>query len=153
MESVTSSSRAIQTAGDTVINRMFLLIDPALFLLLGFILVAAVCLRGLAGFPDMSSGDHDPALFSQCYYDDARAFLFFQKADVNNVGLEELALIPGIGEKTAEEILDFRHANGFILDIQELQQPQGPVKSWKMPALRAFLYTGRGTSADTVQGL
>lgn len=50
----------------------------------------------------------------------ASRLLFFKKMDINQVSLEELSLLPGIGPVTAAAILDFRHASGFILTVDEL---------------------------------
>ena len=45
-----------------------------------------------------------------------------EKFDINIVTKAELASIPGIGEKVAEAIVQFRNKNGVIHDLHELAQ-------------------------------
>jgi len=71
--------------------------------------------------------------------EDARAFVFFRQADINTIDIEGLILIPGIGQNSAQKILDYRDAYGFILDVDELFEPQGPLGLRKKPVVHAFL--------------
>ena len=70
---------------------------------------------------------------------DARAFVFFRQADINTIDIEGLVLIPGIGQNSAQKILDYRDAFGFIIDVDELFEPQGPLDPRKKPVVQAYL--------------
>ena len=50
----------------------------------------------------------------------ARELLFFRPVDINRASIEELALLPGIGEVTACRIIQFRQSLGFLLSVEEL---------------------------------
>lgn len=47
------------------------------------------------------------------------------KVNINTATTDELALLPGIGEKIAEEIITFRKENGLFRDIEELIEVKG----------------------------
>ncbi len=47
--------------------------------------------------------------------------LYFEPVDVNSATLEELDLLPGVGPKTAQAILNLRQENGFFLLNEELK--------------------------------
>ncbi|MGQ9813475.1 MAG: ComEA family DNA-binding protein [Dissulfurimicrobium sp.] len=57
----------------------------------------------------------------------AYAHLFFRPIDINFASLEELTVLPGIGEKRAERILAFRASIGFFFSKDELYSPDGPI--------------------------
>jgi competence ComEA-like helix-hairpin-helix protein len=45
--------------------------------------------------------------------------------DVNNDGIEDLALLPGIGPVRAKQIIDYRKKSGFIETPRELEKIRG----------------------------
>lgn len=64
--------------------------------------------------------------------------------DVNNATKEELMLIPGVKEATAEAIVRFRRdAGGRVRDLEELLGVKG-IKEKRIAHLRKYLYAGPG---------
>lgn len=59
--------------------------------------------------------------------------------DINEAGAEQLALLPGIGEKLAGEIVNYRSANGGFRNIEELMKVSGIGES-KFVAVRDYIY-------------
>ncbi len=55
--------------------------------------------------------------------------------DINRSSLEDLVLVPGIGEKTAEKILEQRNANGTFRKLDELMLVKG-IKEKRFEKLR-----------------
>lgn len=51
------------------------------------------------------------------------------KLNINEAGLNDLALLPGIGLRTAQNILDYRTKTGTFKDIDELLDVKGVGKS------------------------
>ncbi len=45
--------------------------------------------------------------------------------NINTASADELTLIPGIGEKTAQNIVDYRKQNGSYEDVAEIMNVQG----------------------------
>jgi competence protein ComEA len=58
--------------------------------------------------------------------------------DINRSSMQDLVLIPGIGEKTAEKILDRRNINGPFRKIDELMLVKG-IKEKRLEKLRKYL--------------
>jgi len=96
-----------------------------------------ICKRDLHGLTGESPG-----------FEDAGAFLFFRKADVNRLGLEELISIPGIGPSTASKILMFREETGFILCLDELLMPTGPLNIRQFGLIEGYLTTPFAVTSD-----
>jgi competence protein ComEA len=61
--------------------------------------------------------------------------------DINRSTLEELTLVPGIGEKTADKILDQRNVNGTFRKLDELMLVKG-IKEKRLEKLRRYLCIG-----------
>lgn len=57
------------------------------------------------------------------------SFTFAQEAetkvDLNSAAIAELVELPGVGEKVAERILNYRKANGPFRDTRELMNVRG----------------------------
>ena len=51
--------------------------------------------------------------------------LYFIPIDVNTAGVEDLVVVPGIGEKTAETIIEYRRRYGPYSDLEELKKVRG----------------------------
>ena len=59
--------------------------------------------------------------------------------DLNSAGLEELCSHPGVGEKKAQAILDYREEHGAFSCIDELDQVDG-ISTKSIEAWRSRLY-------------
>jgi competence protein ComEA len=58
--------------------------------------------------------------------------------DINTASLDELILVSGIGEKTAEKIIALREEKGKIHDLNELMEIKG-IKEKRLAALKKYL--------------
>ena len=59
--------------------------------------------------------------------------------ELNEASAEQLALLPGIGEKLAEEIVSYRSSHGGFRNIEELMNVSGIGES-KFAGIREFIY-------------
>ncbi|SEM31449.1 competence protein ComEA [Syntrophus gentianae] len=59
--------------------------------------------------------------------------------DLNRVSLEDLILVPGIGEKTALKILEARNKEGKFRQLEDLMKIKG-IKEKRLEKLRPYLY-------------
>jgi DNA uptake protein ComE-like DNA-binding protein len=69
----------------------------------------------------------------------ARELLFFRPMDINSASLEELILLPGIGEVTACRIVQFRQSLGFLLSVKELDTIGSPLNPKLLGAIGPYL--------------
>lgn len=61
--------------------------------------------------------------------------------DINTAGVEELATLPGIGEKLAERIVKYREDNGDFTSVDDLVNVSG-IGEGKLEALRDYVSVG-----------
>ena len=61
--------------------------------------------------------------------------------DINRATVLEIQGVPGIGEKTAQRVIDFREKVGFILDISSLERPFGPLRAMEFQAIGCYFTT------------
>jgi competence protein ComEA len=61
--------------------------------------------------------------------------------DINRSSMEDLELVPGIGEKTAEKILELKRVNGIFRELDELMLVKG-IKEKRLEKLRRYLCIG-----------
>lgn len=47
------------------------------------------------------------------------------RININRASIDELTLLPGIGETTARHIIDYRNANGLFAKIDDLKNVEG----------------------------
>lgn len=59
--------------------------------------------------------------------------------DINKASLEELILVPGVGEKTAAQIIALREAKGSIRSLEELTELSG-IKNKKLDKLKNYFF-------------
>lgn len=59
--------------------------------------------------------------------------------NLNTAGLEELAVLPGIGIKTAEKILAYRRASGGFRNIYELMEVKG-IGDSKFEKIKKYIF-------------
>lgn len=59
--------------------------------------------------------------------------------DLNRATLEELTMVSGIGERTAEKILSFRNGEGRFRTVEDLQKISG-IKEKKLSRLRQYFF-------------
>jgi competence protein ComEA len=64
-----------------------------------------------------------------------------QKIDINEATKEELTRIPGISDKTAQMIIQFRESHGRIDDLEDLADT-GQIRSEQLDNLRAWVTVG-----------
>ncbi len=69
----------------------------------------------------------------------ARGLLFFRPMDINSASLEELTLLPGIGEVTACRVVQFRQSLGFLLSAEELDTINSPLNPKLLGAITPYL--------------
>jgi len=62
--------------------------------------------------------------------------------NINKAALEDLMLIPGIGEKTALQIIEFREKSGNIRKLEDLMKIRG-IKEKKFVKLKKYFCTGQ----------
>jgi len=61
--------------------------------------------------------------------------------DINRSSMQDLVLVPGIGEKTAEKILEQRNVNGTFRKLDELMLVKG-IKEKRFEKLRRYFCMG-----------
>ncbi len=60
------------------------------------------------------------------------------KININSADIESLSQLPGIGEKTAQKIIEYREANGNFKDISDLLNVKG-IGQKKFDKLKSLL--------------
>ena len=70
--------------------------------------------------------------------DNTRRFALGKPIDLNLATKEDLIIIPGIGEKTAEKILALRNKKGEFKNIEELMEIKG-IKEKKLAKFKKYL--------------
>lgn len=63
---------------------------------------------------------------------------FFDRVDINKANVLELTSIPGVGEKLAQTIVDYRKSQGKFKDIEDLKKVRG-IKNKKLEQLRKYI--------------
>ena len=69
------------------------------------------------------------------------AALAEKSININTAGINELVKLPGIGEKTAEKIIELRNQRGKFKRLEELMDVKG-IGEVKFNKIKKFLYIG-----------
>ena len=69
--------------------------------------------------------DREPARCAVALMNPEKRFLFFVPFNINTAGIEELVLLPGLGDKTARAILSYREHNGNFTSLDALENVPG----------------------------
>ena len=59
--------------------------------------------------------------------------------DINNASADELCRLPGVGEKTAADIIEYRDSNNGFQHIEDLMNVPG-IKEKRFESLKGFVY-------------
>lgn len=62
----------------------------------------------------------------------------FDKVDINKAKVLEFTSIPGVGEKLAQAIVDYRESNGKFKNIEDLKKIKG-IKDKKLEKLKKYI--------------
>ncbi len=65
-------------------------------------------------------------------------FLFYQPVNINRAGQEELAALPRIGDKKANELLQYRASLGFFLATDEIFSLGSPIVGKDVAVVYAY---------------
>lgn len=82
--------------------------------------------------------DREPASCSLTLMHPAKRFLYFVPFDINAAGMEELVMIPGIGDRTARAILSYREHHGAFTSLAALMNVPG-IGCRKLEWMKAYL--------------
>jgi competence protein ComEA len=75
------------------------------------------------------------------YQSDDEKVLFENKVDINTSDIQTLCLLPGIGEKTAEEIIRYRESIGIFETIEDIMNVSG-IKTAKFEKIKDYITIG-----------
>ncbi|MFC1752736.1 ComEA family DNA-binding protein [Thermoproteota archaeon] len=62
----------------------------------------------------------------------------FEKVDINKAKISELKTIPGVGEKMARAIVEYRQDYGEFEELTDLKGVSG-IKDWKFQELKDYI--------------
>jgi competence protein ComEA len=65
--------------------------------------------------------------------------------NINTAGMKELLMLPGVGEKTAKSILDYRAKNGNIVNVNDLIEVKG-IGEAKLDKIKKYIYIEQNNS-------
>ena len=84
--------------------------------------------------------NRDPDLCKVTLMEPEKRFLYFVPININTAGIEELEVLPGVGQKTAHAIVGYRKQHGAFARLDELQAVPGigPTTFMKMKDYLSF---------------
>ncbi len=72
------------------------------------------------------------------------------KLNINTATIEELQLLPGVGQATAQNILDYRETNGPFTSVEDVIKVKG-IGDRKLEQLRLYLKTEGKTDFEPME--
>lgn len=88
------------------------------------LLLASMLLYHSFSLIETGAGDKETNL-AVMHEDNVKSYFSFKPLNLNTATLEELMLLPGIGERYAEEIILYRSARGQFNNIEEIMNIPG----------------------------
>ena len=82
--------------------------------------------------------DRDPARCAVSLMHPAKRLLYFVPFNINTAGIEELVLLPGLGDTTARAILSYREHNGNFTSLDALMNVPG-IGQHTVKKMKAYL--------------
>jgi competence protein ComEA len=68
------------------------------------------------------------------------------KVNINTATAQQLTVLPGVGEKLATRIVDYRQKSGGFKNVSEMMNVQG-IGEKNLAKIQAYLTTGDGSKA------
>lgn len=93
---------------------------------------------GLVTHGAQISIDREPARCAVSLMHPAKRFLYFVPFNINTAGIEELVLLPGLGDTTARAILSYREHNGNFTSLDALMNVPG-IGQYTVKKMKPFL--------------
>jgi len=106
-----------------------------------FLLSSIVILYNLFYIPSLPSADIIKKEFVFQEEEEEKNKKDSERININNASLDELKKIPGVGESTAQKIIDYREQNGGFLYTSEIINVNG-ISEKKFNAMKDYITIG-----------
>ena len=103
-------------------NERFLCIGAAVIFIVCSVIYSSMCYNGEITFAKDNKIYYDNVEMAESFDE----FVYKSKiVNINTDGIEKLDTLKGIGEKTAQKIIDYRENNGGFKSIEEIMNVDG----------------------------